>query len=235
MDDESVNLESRILDLKRRMPDSSPCPHTSPAESDRTLLNRLLSELNQYPERIAEITVQLRRAFERRVAILALDMVGFSRLTLEYGIVHYLAMIHRMVEAAAPAVIDNGGQIIKQDADNLFAIFNTSLPAVEAGLDILRSFDAINLVTPPECRIYGSIGIGYGDTLVIDDKDLFGAEMNIACKLGEDLAGKNEILMTAAAYAELPAGRHSCAPVRFSLDGMEINCYRYERSQYPAW
>jgi class 3 adenylate cyclase len=228
--DESGNSESQISGLKSRMPDSSLTPTLSTVGRGRTLLNSLLSELNQYPERITEITEQLRKAFERRVAILALDMVGFSRLTLEYGIVHYIAMIHQMVEAATPAVTDNAGQIIKQDADNLFAIFDAPEQAVEAALDIFRSFDAINLVVPPERNIYSSIGIGYGETLIIDEQDMFGAEMNIACKLGEDLAENSEILITPAAYAALPANRYPCAPVKYSLDHLEINCYRYERS-----
>ncbi|MEK6303647.1 MAG: adenylate/guanylate cyclase domain-containing protein [Acidobacteriota bacterium] len=199
---------------------------------ERALLNRLLSELNQYPERVSGITAKLREVLERRVAMLVLDMVGFSRLTLEHGIIHYLAMIHQMVESATPAVIANGGRVIKQDADNIFAIFDNPTLALEAARDIFRAFDAVNTVTPIERHLCGSVGIGYGETLVIDDSDLFGSEMNLASKLGEDLAGKSDILLTASAYEALPAGRYLFAPVRFLIGEMEVDYFRYERALF---
>jgi len=204
-----------------------------PEHAGRALLKRLLSERNQYPDQIAQIDEQLRKAFERKVAILALDMCGFSRLSAEYGIIHYLAMIHQMEEVARPAIMANGGQVIKQEADNLFAIFSDPGSALEGGLDILRAFEAVNSVVPDERDIYGSIGIGYGDTLVIGDEDLFGAEMNLASKLGEDLAERMEILLTNAAYEALPPGRYLCTPASYSISGMQIDCYRYKESLFP--
>src|SRR4051794_22738998 len=90
---------------------------------DRARLKRLLADRNQYPAHAAEIDAELQRAFSRRVAILALDMCGFSRLTAEHGIIHSLAMIDKRERAPTPAVTANGGQLIKLDADNLFAIF----------------------------------------------------------------------------------------------------------------
>src|ERR1044071_1554849 len=220
MKDESKNPESRTRD-------SSLIPDPSSLENGRELLDSLLSELNQYPARRDKIEKQIRDAFERRVAILALDMIGFSRLTVEYGIIHYLAMIHQMAEGATPAVKGNGGTVIKQEADNLFAIFNTPGQALEASLDIFRAFDAINSVVPTERDIFGSVGIGYGETLIVGGEDMFGSEMNLACKLGEDLAEKNEILLTPAAFMALPARRYICSPVSFSISDMEINCHRY--------
>ena len=194
---------------------------------DTAYLRQLLSERNQFPDRVARIDDLIRKTFERSVAILALDMCGFSRLTAQYGIIHYLAMIHQMEEAARPAVAGNGGQVIKQEADNLFAIFDAPANALEGALDIFRAFEAINTVVPPQRDIYGSIGIGYGDTLVIGDEDLFGSEMNLASKLGEDLAEKMEILLTSSAYEALPGGLYVCEPASFSVSGLELNCYRF--------
>jgi adenylate cyclase len=205
----------------------------SSQRSGRESMRRLLSERNQFPDRAAEIDRQLRESFERKAAILVLDMVGFSRLTVEYGITHYLAMIHQMAEAARPAVTGNGGVVIKQEADNLFAIFDDPKRALDSALDIFRAFDAVNSVVPPERDIYGSIGIGYGETLVIDEEDIFGSEVNIACKLGEDLAGKSEILLTPAAHAALPPDHYVCSPLSFSLGELRIDCYRYDRSLFP--
>jgi class 3 adenylate cyclase len=175
----------------------------------------------------------VRDAFERQVAILVLDMVGFSRLTVQHGIIHYLAMIHQMEEAARPAVIGNGGRVIKQEADNLYAVYEDPAHALESALDIFRAFNAVNNVVPPDRDIFGSVGIGYGSSLVIEGEDLFGSEVNFACKLGEDLAGKSEILLTQSAHAALPQDRYVCLPVTFAVSEMKLDCFRYERSLFP--
>jgi adenylate cyclase len=192
----------------------------------RARLARLLSERNKHPERVAEIDQRIRHEFSRKVAILVLDMCGFSRMTSRHGVIHFLAMIHQMEQGARPAVTGNNGQVIKQEADNLFAVFRRPEQAMEAALDIIRAFEAMNSVVPEERAIHVSIGIGYGDTLVIEGEDLFGPEMNIACKLGEDIAEKMEILLTAEAYSELPPGRYACAPDSITMSGMDLTFYR---------
>ena len=207
--------------------------HDHPKKPDHEYFKRLLSERNQHHERAPEIDALVHEAFGRTVAILVLDMCGFSRLTAKYGIMHFLAMIHQMDQAARPAVIANGGQVIKQEADNLYAVFAEPAHALEAALDIFRAFDAMNAVLPEERDIYGSIGIGYGDTLIIEDRDLFGSEMNVACKLGEDLAEKMEILLTPAAHDALPPERYILSTKSFSISGMDILCHRYESSVFP--
>jgi adenylate cyclase len=206
--------------------------HAVAFASGRAYLNQLLSERNQYAARAAEIDEQIVRTFEQRVAILAVDMCGFTSITMAYGIIHFLAMIRQMEDVATPAITGNGGRVIKQEADDLFAVFGEPAQALEAALDILRGFAAINKVLPPARHLHGSIGVGFGQALVIGDEDLFGSEMNVACKLGEDIAEQDEILLTPAAYTALPAGRYLCKPVHFALGQLDIHCYRYEQSLF---
>lgn len=206
--------------------------HRSNYSSSRAYLNQLLSERNEQQGRAAEIDEQIRQSFERRVAILALDLCEFTRVTIEHGIIHYLAIIRQMVEIATPAVNANGGVVIKQEADNLFAIFDTPARALESALDIFRALDAVNGAITADRNIFASIGIGYGETLLIGDEDLYGSEMNLACKLGEDIAQKGEILLTPSAFSALPDGRYVCKPVKISIEGMGITCYRYERTAH---
>ncbi len=175
---------------------------------DHAYLRSLLSERNQTPERAAEIDQRIRSAFERRLAILVIDMCGFSRLTSAYGVIHFLAMVRQLEEAACPAIAGNGGRVVKQEADNLFAVFEQPAQAVEAAVDVARAAEAMNAVLPAERAIHVSIGIGYGATLLIEGEDMFGDEMNTACKLGEDIAGRMEILLSAAAFTALPPGRY---------------------------
>ena len=141
-------------------------------------------------------------------------------------------MIHQMEQAARPAIDGNGGQVIKQEADNLFSVFSTPSQALDAALDTLRALDAMNAVLPPERALQVSVGIGYGPTLVIAHEDLFGSEMNCACKLGEDIAQAGEILLTRAAHDALARGRYLCSPTHFRISGLDLQAYRFERSLF---
>ena len=137
------------------------------------------------------------------------------------------------MNSRAPAVTGSGGRVIKTGGRNLWVLSLTiRRVCAESALDIFRAFDAVNSVVPPDRDIFGSIGIGYGSILVIDEEDIFGSEVNIACKLGEDLAGKSEILLTQSAYAALPPDRYVCSPATFLISEMSIDCYRYERSLF---
>lgn len=166
--------------------------------SGHALLREMLRQRNQSPERVEEIDRAILATFERRLAVLVLDMCGFSRLTTKHGALFYLSMIVQMEEAATPAVLNNGGRVIKQEADNFFAVFDAPTHALEAALDIFVAFRAMNSVVPDDRDITASVGIGFGDLLDTGD-DVFGDEMNAACRLGEDLACKEEILLTPAA------------------------------------
>src|SRR5437763_4396617 len=183
---ETANRQSEIQNEESEM--RALPAHSQPFASGRAYLNQLLSERNQHAGRAAEIDQQIVQTFEQKVAILAMDMCGFTQITMAHGIIHFLAMIRQMEEVATPAVIGNGGRVIKQEADDLFAVFSEPAQALEAALHILRGFNAINKVLPPERHLHGSIRVGFGDALVIGDEDLFGSEMNLACKLGEDIA-----------------------------------------------
>lgn len=186
---------------------------------------RLLAERNQYPDRAIEIDDEIRALYEQTVAILTMDMSGFSRSTVHHGIIHFLAMIHQMRSGAIPAITGNGGKVIKFEADNVFATFPTVDQAVEASKDMVRAFNAMNAVLPDERHIFGSFGIGYGKTLIVDGEDLFGEEMNTACKLGEDLAEPSEVLITDAAKNMLNP-KYRLIPKTVMIGGMEIPCWR---------
>ncbi len=211
------------------MTTSAPSP-AGDTPHDKAYLQRLLSQRNQCaPAAVGAIDEAIERAFVRTVAILVLDMCGFSRITSRHGIIHFLAMIHQMEQAARPAITANGGLVIKQEADNLFAVFSRPEQALDAALDALRALTAMNAVLPPERELRVSAGIGYGPTLVVAHEDMFGPEMNHACKLGEDMAGDGEVLLTSAAHAALPALRYECVEASYTVSGLSLPAYRFVR------
>ena len=165
-------------------------------------LDDLLIDRVEHPERTKAIDAKIRQHYEWDVAVFVLDMSGFSRLGLKHGIIHYLSVVQRMRVVVAPAVAAHHGLVIKFEADNCFAVFPTVEDALLASHRIHRDLALANLATPDESDAHVSIGIGFGPTLLACD-DMYGSELNLASKLGEDVAKRGEILLTAAAKKSL--------------------------------
>jgi len=149
--------------------------------NNRANLESLLQERNEHPERMAEIDAKINETFRQNYAILVMDMSGFSRTTVRYGIIHFLAMIHRMHGIVKPIISECGGTVVKEEADNIFAVFPDVKSAVEAAIDSLKQTAAVNTTLPPEMDIYLCIGIGCGDVLMLEGEDMYGAEFNLGC------------------------------------------------------
>lgn len=192
-------------------------------------LNAYLHERIEHPERAEEIDRKIQETFNKTVAIFVLDMSGFSRLVQRYGIIHYLAMIQRMRHVVGPAVEKENGVVIKFEADNAFAVFPTPDDAVKATRQIYHDLKVINDVTPDESDVHVSIGIGYGPVLLACD-DLYGDEMNLASKLGEDTAERDEVLLTEKAkYACTIDMKTTEFPL--TVSGVNMKAFRLEPEQ----
>ena len=112
--------------------------------------------------------------------------------------------------------------MIKTEADNVFAIFAEVKAAVETAMDINRRLSAANTMLPDEMDMHGKFGIGYGEVLVVEESDIFGSEVNLASKLGEDLARREEILLTEAAFGNLETGFTEFEEIEMSVSGLKL-------------
>jgi class 3 adenylate cyclase len=153
---------------------------------------------------LAEVDREIWDTFGETHALWVLDMCGFSRLTMRYGITHFLAMIHRLHGIVLPIVKRRGGHVVKTEADNVFATFPTVKAGVEAARDVQESLATANIFLPDDWDLHASIGVGYGEVLMLED-DFYGNELNLASKLGEDVAEEGETLLTEAAFERLAA------------------------------
>lgn len=197
-------------------------------------MDQFLQERNEYPDRADEIDAEIKQVFGETLAILIFDMSGFSRQTIRYGIIHFLAQIHRMHSVAMPIVKAHAGEVIKREADNLFAVFPEVDQAVAAAVDLDTSFQSANTMLSDEYDVHGEYGIGFGEILVIENEDIFGAEVNLASKLGEDLAQRGEILLTEAAYKNIHNGTLEYEQLRMSVSGLELVVYKVKKDGLPT-
>lgn len=193
--------------------------------NSREELERLLGEIIDRPEAEAELAAEIDRTFGEERAVMVLDMSGFSRTTRRHGITAFLLMIHRMKRIAEPVVRDNGGILVKAEADNLFCLFPAAPEAVAAAREIVRRLEAENSLLPEERRLHASVGIGQGRILNVDEDDLYGDEVNLACKLGEDIAQRGAILLTEAANAAAQAAGIATRAEAVSVSGLALDYY----------
>jgi len=192
----------------------------------RDLLRQLLREYNEHPRERERIEWEIHRQFRRTAAVLVVDSSGFTRNTRASGIVHFLALLERLQRAVIPYIERDGGQYLRAEADNTFSLFENVEDAVSCAAEIQRYIEAANEVLPAEEEIYISIAIGHGSLLVIGTEDVYGDEMNLACKLGEDLAERGEVLLTEAAFQALGESQWKFEEQRFSVSGIQVVAYR---------
>ena len=129
-------------------------------------------------------------------ATLISDMANFSSTSRSLGVCHFLKMIYRTRQIVAPIIAANNGTLLKSEADNCYAFFPDASDAITASFDLNSALFAVNKERDLHEHIYLSVGIDYGDLLLIGNEDFYGDPVNTASKLGEDLAAKGETLVT---------------------------------------
>ena len=139
-------------------------------------------------------------ATRRLAAILAADIVGYSRLMGldEAGTVEALRE-HRV--AADPIIAEHGGRIVKTTGDGVLIEFGSVVGAVECALALQRLAAERNAGTPSEGRMEWRIGVHLGDVL-IEGEDILGDGVNIAARL-EGIAEPNGICISEDAFRQV--------------------------------
>ena len=136
---------------------------------------------------------------ERRLAaVLAADMVGFSRLigVDEEGTLR--RQKHYRENLVDPEIAARGGRIVKSMGDGLLVEFPSVVDAVKAAIAVQSALTEREAEVPEDKRIRYRIGINLGD-IVIDGEDILGDGVNIAARL-ESLAEPGGICLSDHAY-----------------------------------
>ena len=118
----------------------------------------------------------------RLAAILAADVVGYSRLmgTDEVGTLTSLKSHRR--ELVDPTIAEHHGRIVKTTGDGMLVEFASVVDAVSCAVYVQRSMVRRNAAVPGEKQVIFRIGINIGD-IIIDGDDIFGDGVNIAARL----------------------------------------------------
>jgi adenylate cyclase len=165
----------------------------------------LIDERCQAGADVTEIDQRIWDLFGEEWAVMFTDLAGFSRRVEEFGIIHFLQIIHEQHKILLPIVDRHDGLLIKEEGDSLLILFRRVDRALDCAISMQRACGKVNERRKPEEQILLCLGIGFGRILRIADQDAWGREVNAASKLGEDTAKADEILVTAAAKTALAA------------------------------
>jgi adenylate cyclase len=134
----------------------------------------------------------------RLAAIMAADMVGYSRLMAADE--HNTVIRHKSHRKALidPKIADHGGRVFKTTGDGFLAEFSSVVDAVQCAVAIQQSIQEQEAAASAEQRIAYRIGINLGEMLV-DDGDVFGDGVNVAARL-EQIADAGGVCVSDVVY-----------------------------------
>jgi TolB-like protein/class 3 adenylate cyclase/tetratricopeptide (TPR) repeat protein len=126
----------------------------------------------------------LAREQRRLAAIVAADVVGYSRLMGrdESGTLAALKALRR--DVVDPPIAAHGGRIVKTTGDGLLLELPSVVDAVRCVVEVQTVMAAKVADVPEDRRIAFRIGINIGD-IIIDGDDIFGDGVNVAARLQE--------------------------------------------------
>jgi TolB-like protein len=140
------------------------------------------------------------RVQRRLAAILAADVVGYSRLMEANEELTRARLMSLHAELIDPRIASDGGRIVKTMGDGVLVEFPSVVDAVRNGLAIQRAMRQRNAEVSTENRIEFRIGINIGDVLIEGD-DIHGDGVNVAARL-EGLCEPSEVYVSGAVYEQ---------------------------------
>jgi len=130
------------------------------------------------------------------------DMSGFTRLTKQYGILHFLTLVMHCRKIFRKRLRTHNGSVVKYDGDNVIAKFATCKEAVQGVRDIHADVEEFNEGKDKDHQIRVKLGMSSGAMLIIGH-DILGEAWEDCCLLGEDTAEVGEVLVTESVKANL--------------------------------
>ncbi len=169
-------------------------------------------------------TAEARKSFDEEVwkqcgvqgAILVTDLTGFTKSTQRHGILQFLAVFRRVQKTCGPVLGKHGGELLKQEADDLFGVFPETQQALEAAFEMLRTVETLNENLDPDDQMGLSVGVDYGRFIRLSD-DAYGDPVNVAFKLGEDIAQTGEVRVGRTAFEQ--AQKEGWSSQELSVEG----------------
>lgn len=161
------------------------------------------------------------------VVVMMCDSSGFSRKTHAYGILQFLSVMTHCYDRLIPILEKEGGLCLSHNADNILALFPSERSAVDAAVAMHRWLLVRNEGLEEKDQFNICIGIHKGPVVRLKE-NVFGATVNVAARIGEDLAGRDEIIITGRTAKALGAARKAKYLRTQEIGGESFELHRVE-------
>jgi len=118
----------------------------------------------------------------RMMAILAADVVDYSRLSEAGEVDTHVRLRALRVQTIDPCVVSYRGVIIKNTGDGFLASFDSAVDAVRCAVELQHDLAASEASLPIERRIRLRIGLNVGE-VITEAEDIYGTSVNVAARL----------------------------------------------------
>jgi class 3 adenylate cyclase len=157
-------------------------------------INRLMAERARLGSDREAIDAQIWDLYGETWAVMFTDLSGFSRQVASFGITHFLQVIFESLRVYVPVIEKHNGVLLKVEGDSMLVLFRKPIQALECAVEMQQAGNAYNADRGDDEKLLLSIGLGYGQMLKFGDQDIYGSEVNVAAKLGEDIGTHWSIL-----------------------------------------
>jgi adenylate cyclase len=166
------------------------------AGSEPGVIGELGLTAAQVWQRLSE--AQGRGRGELDIAVVFMDLAGFSSWALESGDELAIELLRHVSEAIEPPILSRGGEVVKRLGDGLMGAFADPASAIEATLEACARTEAIE-VDGYRPRLRGGVHLGRPRKI---GGDYFGVDVNIAARLAQ-AAQPGEVLVSDRALRTL--------------------------------
>ena len=188
------------------------------ADESQSVLWKLLDERSQPVSEAEEIDRRIWDRYGDEGAIVFTDLCGFTHRSVEKGVIHFLQIIFESQRLLRPVIKQYKGSLIEAVGDSMLLWFTDVEEALNCSLEMQAACGDFNAGREPIDQMLLCVGISYGPVLRIGYSRLAGVEVNIASKLGEDIAEGYEILVSKAARQAAT----NMTGLEFTLTGIDL-------------
>jgi TolB-like protein/class 3 adenylate cyclase/tetratricopeptide (TPR) repeat protein len=186
------------------------------------------------------------RVERKLAAILAADVVGYSRLMGEDEAATHARLKSHRKELIEPLIAEYRGRVVKLTGDGILVEFASAVDAVECAVALQNGMAEREAGEPENRRLQFRIGINIGD-IMLEEGDIYGDGVNIAARL-EGLAEPGGICIAGNVYSQVrnklalpfePMGAHRVKNIAEPVETFRVtlNCGTAaapHRHRYPG-
>lgn len=172
----------------------------------------------------------------RLAAILAADVVGYTRLMEAHEEITHTRLMKLRAEVLDPGVAEKNGRIVKNTGDGFLAIFDTARDATSCALSLQKALAANTAGMPPDERISFRMGLNAAD-IIVEENDVYGEGVNIAARL-QNYASAGGIVVSGAVAEQLGTDPNisviDLGDLHLRNIGRPVRVYALHPSEQPA-